>query len=300
MKLSRPVVGIPPSYDDNQNLETKTTKVYLKFLQDRGAYCVMTTAGTSQFNLLETEEIHELNQCVVSSFDHQKILGIPQLSTINAVKFAKRALQYMDEATELMALYPDRFYGENVISDYVKSISDAVGKPIYLHAQNMRHGSKSWAWNYTSDLINKLSEDDKTLRGIKEEHPNLQAAYGFIRGLNKNIDVIVAGGSMRRYQFLESAGANAFLSGIGNILPLLENMFFNAKKEERTTILDIEANFFDFCMQNGWHKSLRESLKLANLTCFNNRNPWPKTDSETLRKLTNVYDTTLKRIKYAK
>lgn len=299
MQLSRPVIGIPASYDENENLETDSTKKYLKFLEDRGAYCVMTTAGTSQFNLLNVEEIHELNQCVASSFPHQKILGIPQLSTKNAVKFAKRATQYMDETSYLMALYPDRFYSSEVICDYMKSIYDAVGKPIYIHAQVMRQGISSNNWNYPSDLINKL-HDDNIICGIKEEHPNLQAAYGLIRGLNKNIDVIVAGGSMRRYQFLESAGANSFLSGIGNILPILENMFFNAGKEERVTILDIEANFFDFCMTNGWHKSLRECLKLANLTCFYNRKPWPEMDSETKRKLTNVFDTTLKRIKYEK
>jgi len=299
MTLSRPVVAIPPAYNENGDLETESTKKYLKFLQDRGAYCVMTTAGTSQFNLLDIDEIHELNQCLASSFEHQKIIGIPQLATNQAIKFAKRALQYMDEGTDIMALYPDRFYGTEVVCDYVKAIADTVGKPIYLHAQKMRHGSKGHDWNYNSDMINSLYADN-FLFGIKEEHPNLQAAYGFIRGLNKDIDVIVAGGSMRRYQFLESAGANSFLSGIGNVLPILENMFFNAKKEERTTILDIEANFFDFCMSHGWHKSLRECLRLSNLTCFYDRQPWPTTDEETVRKLTNVFDTTLKRIKYEK
>ena len=74
MAKRRPVIAIPPSYDKSENLETDSTKSYLNYLKENGAECVMTTAGTSQFNLLSTEEVHALNKAV-SSFEGQKILG---------------------------------------------------------------------------------------------------------------------------------------------------------------------------------------------------------------------------------
>ena len=75
MAERRPVVAIPPSYSKHEDLETDSTKNYLSYLEENGAKCVMTTAGTSQFNLLSTEEVHQLNQGV-SEFNGQKILGV--------------------------------------------------------------------------------------------------------------------------------------------------------------------------------------------------------------------------------
>ena len=81
MKPKRSVVAIPPSYDKDEKLETTTTAHYVRFLESQGTETVMTTAGTSQFNLLTTEEIHELNKSVAQNFTHQKILGVPMLAT---------------------------------------------------------------------------------------------------------------------------------------------------------------------------------------------------------------------------
>ena len=63
------VVAVPPSYDQEQNLETESTSEYVKYLHAHGATTVMTTAGTSQFNLLSTQEIHQLNQSIIDGFD---------------------------------------------------------------------------------------------------------------------------------------------------------------------------------------------------------------------------------------
>ena len=50
---------------------------------------------------------------------------------------------------------------------------------------------------------------------MKEENSSLAASFGFvddIRGFSESFDIIVAGGSMRRHQFLANAGANSFLA----------------------------------------------------------------------------------------
>jgi len=288
MTLNRPVVAIPPSYNQDQSLELHSTVNYLKYLEDNGATCVMTTAGTSQFNLLQSYEIHEFNRCVAENFSGQKILGIPALSSLHAESFAKESLDYLDDNATLMALYPDRFYDEDTLKNYIENICDITDRGIYLHTQKMRSGI-SGDWNYTAGILN-LMHQNSDLVGIKEEHPNLQNSYNFVKDLNSQLDVIVAGGSMRRFQFLESAGANSFLSGIGNLFPSIENDFFDSGHETRTKSLQKESRFFDVFMANGWHRSLRASLKIMNLTCLSNRDPWPQKCADLDEKLANMIE----------
>ena len=275
MMPKRPVVAIPPSYNQDQSLELDSTSNYLKYLEDNGAASVMTTAGTSQFNFLSISEIHTFNKCIVENFSGQKILGIPAISSIESVAFVKRATEYLDEHSTLMALYPDRFYNEQTLRQYVENICEAAEQGVYLHTQKMRSGI-SGDWNYTAEILNKMNQSGD-LVGIKEEHPNLQKSYNFVNSLNNSLDVIVAGGSMRRFHFLESAGANSFLSGLGNLFPSIENYFLaSSRPDTKKQILQQESRFFEVFMANGWHRSLRASLRLMNLTCLNNRDPWPE------------------------
>ena len=110
------------------------------------------------------------------------------------------------------------------------------------------------------------------LCGIKEEHSSLAKSYDFVSDLNPEIDVIVAGGSMRRYEYLRSAGANSFLAGVGNLFPEVEQSYLDG---HRDLAINIEKKMFSVFMKYGWHKSLRIALKYMKLTCYYNRNPWP-------------------------
>jgi len=279
------VVAIPPSYFV-ESLETESTSEYVKYLHDNSATTVMTTAGTSQFNLLSTEEIHQLNQSIVDSFDGVSILGVPGTSTKDACNFAEDTKQYRKDNTHVMALYPDRFYDKNTVIDYVSEISDVWGGPVYLHTPKMRKGTGG-DWDYTAEVVNELYDKGKLI-GIKEEHSDLSASYNFVARLNKRIDVIVAGGSMRRFNYLESAGANAFLSGIGNLFPSIETKFLKLYPGWNNVSLNLETRFFNVFMKYGWHVSLRSALKLLELTCFNNRNPWPELSADAESEIMNI------------
>lgn len=280
------VVAIPPSYDSEQELELESTVEYMKYLYDNGARTVMTTAGTSQFNFLSFKEIYMLNSTISDGFEGKCILGIPGVSTSEACKYVHYAKEgYSGPDSHLMVLYPDRFYDNKSVVDYVSKISDKWGKPIYLHTPQMRKGTGG-NWNYTAEVINELYDKGKLI-GIKEEHSDLSASYNFVAALNKNIDVIVAGGSMRRFNYLQSAGANAFLSGIGNLFPSLENRFLNPD-ECSQPLLQLETKLFNTFLKYGWHPSLRVALKLLGLTCFNNRNPWPELSSDAESEIMNT------------
>ena len=110
----------------------------------------MTTAGTSQFNLLSTEEVHTLNEAV-SSFEGQKILGVPALSLRHTIDFIKKAKDtYLDENSSLMVLYADRYYYDSVLESFLERVTDHTDK-VYLHTPKMRKGKV--AIMYSSRLI---------------------------------------------------------------------------------------------------------------------------------------------------
>lgn len=285
-----PVVPIPSSFSKDDNLETESTKKYLNFLFESGIECIMSTAGTSSFNLLNIEEIHHFNNVLSKSHIKHKILGIPPLSLKETIKFIDFANKnYVNDTCNLMAFYPDRWYDNDTIKSYFAALSKKLEKAIYIHCMPMRSHVKPIV-DYDYQLINRLFKD-KILAGIKEEHSNLSASYNFVSKLDNNIDVIVAGGSMRRHQYLKSAGANRFLAGLGNIFPKIEINYQNNKKQD--LCLKQETALFDVFMNIGWHKSLREALRQQGHTCFFDRQPWPKVNNEEKNQIFNV----LKQIK---
>jgi len=201
------------------------------------------------------------------------------------LEFVKKAEDYLDDKSNLMFLYPERFYNEKIIVDFFKEIRNQTNSNIYVHGKTIRNGTGG-TWDYNSSVINELF-DKNILKGIKEEHPNLLKSYDFVSKLDKKIDVIVAGGSMRRYEYLRSAGANSFLSGVGNLFPEIEQAYIDGYKDEA---LEVEKKLFTVFMKNGWHKSLRNGLKYLNLTCYNNRKPWPETSEEEMLEVGNVIE----------
>ena len=283
MKKNRSVIAIPPSYDEGQHLELHSTRSYMEYLTNNGAEAVMTTAGTSQFNLLSINEIHELNECIKSSFGGEKILGIPALCSTAAHDFAHCQPH---KNTRYMAIYPDRFYDKETIHRYVATIVEAIGEPVYLHAPKMRAG-RGGDWNYDADTINYLYDEGMVI-GIKEEHSNLSESFNFVSKLNNNLDVIVAGGSMRRFCFLSPAGANSFLAGVGNIFPQIEKEFFHNQDNK---FIAMETSLFDVFMEHGWHQSLRIALRLRGLTCFHDREPWPRASDAAVYDIAEILDT---------
>lgn len=281
--LRRTVVGIPASYSEDQSLETESTIRYLSYLEDQGVHTVMTTAGTSHFNLLNIDEIHALNKAVANSFKGSKIIGVPALSNRDAVAFIERANDYIDSSCRLMLLYPERYYSEDEIVDYMSDLRSHTDNKIYIHGKTIRNATGG-NWDYNASVINKLYNYG-ILEGIKEEHSNLSKSYDFVSEIHPEVDIIVAGGSMRRYEYLQSAGANSFLSGVGNLFPKVEQDYLDGSTADS---LNKEKQMFSVFMKYGWHKSLRIALKHLDLTCYHNRKPWPVTsvlEEEAIKKV---------------
>lgn len=278
---SRSVIPIPPSYNKDGSLNVKLVNKYVRYLEDNNASTVMTTAGTSQFNLLDLHEINNLN-LVVSKFDGPKILGIPALNTKAAKNFIKNSDCFSDSDVSIMAIYPDRYYDEESIYSYFYDLRESIDKPLYLHAMFMRKGTGG-SWDYEAQIISDLYNDD-IICGIKEEYSDLQKSFNFISNLPSGLDIVVAGGSMRRHAFLRNAGAGSFLAGVGSFFPSIENDYMNG--DDR--LIDIETKFFKIFNKHGWHKSLRIGMNYFLKFSDGNRNPWPKDSKPVIDDVVNI------------
>jgi len=259
--MSRPVYAIPPSFK-NDNLDCNSIIKYLKYLEDKDASRVLTTAGTSQFNLLSLEEVYCLNKCIVQNFNKEKILGLPILSTKHLLEEIKKLNNLNATNTKILILFPERYYSDEQILEFFTKVCQFSNYPVYVHGNVLRKG-RGGVYEYSNQLLEKLSNIDN-FEGMKEEYSSLDLAIKNIQNLD--LDIIVAGGSMRRFWTLNPFGANSFLTGVGNFNPQhSENFYTHYKLGHYEDCLDIIKNtenpLFKVFMKNGWHASMRESLK---------------------------------------
>lgn len=259
--MSKPVYAIPPSFKDDQ-LDLGSTSKYLKYLENKSATRVLTTAGTSQFNLLSLDEVFQLNKCLIDNFTQEKILGLPALSLKHLLNEINKLNQLNSTNTNLIILFPERYYSDDQILDFFDAVCAFSLYPIYLHGNPLRKGMGG-TYEYSNNLLKKLSRIDN-FEGIKEEYSSLDLAIKTISNLD--LDIIVAGGSMRRFWTLNPFGATSFLTGVGNFNPTYSEDFYNAfntgKYDKCIDIIqNIEKPLFDIFMKIGWHASMREALR---------------------------------------
>jgi len=290
-RIEGPVFPIPPDYtDDGEDLELSTTELYLKYLFECGAKYIMTTAGTSQYNLLSRDEIRRFNMSLVKSEFEQIILGIQQLSTehlLEEIGYYNDSLSSTDKDIVLMVLYPERYYDDDSIISFYKEISDKSSFPIYIHCMPMRRANGG-TYEYTSEIVNRINEETSgVVCGLKEESSSFDKGYEFVKDINtENVNVIVAGKSQRRYLSLYPAGAQSFLSGVGSFIPSVDISFYELyvnspiNEKRHLGILKLEDYLFDNFMKIGWHVAMRQTLKLMEMTCKNNRRPFSNITEE--------------------
>lgn len=261
-----PVIPIPPAYNQSGDIDWTATCNYVKYLQENGANTIMTTAGTSQYNLLSRQEIIELQKYLAANFKGRLIMGLPPVHTAEALSIM-HDLRRIREGCHFMALYPDRYYSDENIVEYFHTLADAAEQPMFIHGMFMRHGMGG-SYDFTSHLISKVAQHPNII-GMKEETTDYAKAYNVLRKLSVSQDfvTIVAGGSMRRHLLLGNARKDVtFLSGVGNFFPQVEQDFLDFinsgdLKSAVALVKEYEDLLFEDFMKVGWHRALRAGLK---------------------------------------
>ena len=277
--LNKPIFPIAPSYAEGGELCVSSNKSYVEFLESQGAKVIMTTEGTSQFNLLSLQEIRKLNLLLCQTFGGVKILGIPMLSTLHTIEEVKYYNENVKEKENvlLLLLYPERFYDNNTVTSFFHEIEAFSDFNLMIHGKKIRKATGG-VKEYDADLLNHIISGTKKIVGIKEECSTFELGYDTIRNLPRDFTTIVAGKSIRRFEFLKKAGATTFLSGVGSFYPKFEIDYFSSNQKQQ--YLELENNFFDTFMSIGWHKSMRNALRIMGVACAQDRQPFPSCTNE--------------------
>ena len=296
-KFNSPVYPIPPSFNQDEELELTSTIKYLDYISREGGKIVMTTAGTSQYNLLSTDEVRSLNICVVECFKEQKILGLPALS----LKHIKEEIEFLNtfildqerDKVSLLILFPERYYDDQQIVDYFAEICELSNFPILVHGNMLKKGMGG-TYEYSKPLLEELSKLDGFI-GMKEEAENMMHSTNHIP--EDKLEVIVAGGSMRRFWCLEPHGATTYLAGLGSFYPRWEELFYSNYLENTSDsycicvqiIQNKETPLFDVFMTVGWHLSMRTALKHLGFV-KSDRKPFKQPNKETEAKIIHTIE----------
>ena len=162
-----PVYAIPSSFNSAEELDTEQTTKYLAFLQENGAKTIMTTAGTSQFNLLTSEEVRIFNKTCANNFDGVSILGLPPLSEKLLHKEINWVNENIPESSKvcIMLLWPDRYYNDKDIKEFFCEAAHLSKVPVLIHGMFMRNGTGG-TYNFSASLVNELAKHENII-GLK-------------------------------------------------------------------------------------------------------------------------------------
>ena len=285
--ITKPVYPIPPSFIHDE-LDLDSTIKYLSYLDSKGSTRVLTTAGTSQFNLLDLDEVYKLNKCLVDNFPKEKILGLPALSLKHLLNEIEKLNRLEAKDTSILILFSERYYNDDQLIKFFETVCYTSNYPVYLHGNSLRKGFGG-TFEYSNAILRSLSKLDNFV-GMKEEYSSLDLAIKNIQDLN--LDIIVAGGSMRRFWTLLPFGATSFLTGIGSFNPTHAELFYQNCKDGNfekciQIIQEYETPAFNTFMSIGWHASMRQALKYQGFIC-NNREPFVSLNEDQKNKVNNT------------
>jgi len=277
--IQGPVIPIPVPFKNDTSIDLKALENYIDFLSQFNLGGLMTTAGTTTFNLLSKQEIFTINEtvCRVANGRVPTIVGNSSYGDINSsIEFTLHAKEI--GADYCIIYYPDRYYGDDSIYDFFKTISKSVSQPLLIHEMPMRNGLGKGSVQYSMKLLEKLFKIDM-IRGIKEESLDTFYSNEIVKVFSSKVEIIGAGGGMSRFLSRDyNLGSKAFLGGIGNFNPQLEIEFYslitnNKFDDAKHLVATKEAPLFDKVIPFGWHPSLKAMLSIKGFMNNINRKP---------------------------
>ena len=288
LDLSGPVFPLLTPFTEQGEIDHSALTRYVKFLLSCDAKTIMTTVGTSRFNLLNEDEIRAVNTTVTAatSPDTITIVAGPITGSLNTnIAFAQHAESIGADA--YIAYFPERWYGPEMVYNFFHEISTAVSIGVMVHEMPLQSGYGGQI-QYPLDLLERLISIPN-LVGMKEECMDANQAYRLYRRLHGKCAIIGAG-AMRNFMRDYHAGAIANLVGIGSFFPRVEIAFQEALKsgnneQAHNIVRQYEDPYFDIAVKLGWHTQLKEILNLLGLMPAYERAPLCRLSSNQVSEL---------------
>lgn len=289
-----PVFPIVMPFAEDGALDERALRGYVEFLAGAGVPAVMTTVGTSRFNLMSHDEMRRANCAVVEAAAGRciTIVAGPMEGALPVhAAFAAHAAEIGADAA--IIFHPERHYGDAAILDFFRAVSGATRAGVMVHEMPMRNGLGGGTVQYGLDLLERIT-DLPGVSGFKEECMDPGYSYKILRRLADKTGIIGAG-SMRCYMRDYHAGARAYLVGVGSFFPAVELAFFEAMSAHRidhahTLARRFEDPYFDTAVALGWHRALKETMHLLGLMPAFERAPMPRLDEAGRARLAALID----------
>ncbi|MDC1202433.1 dihydrodipicolinate synthase family protein [Salibacteraceae bacterium] len=293
-KITGPVIPLPVPFNEDESVAYDELSRYVSFLVDNGVETVMTTVGTSRYNLLSWDECKKVNESVVKACAGKCksiVANPPTGSTQHAIEFAQHAMEI--GADFFLVYFPERDYGDEHTLPFFEKLHAATDIDILLHEMPRRNGTGPGTKQYGLELLTKLLSFERIV-GLKEEALDPEYSNMLLDNLADKAIIIGAGGGMSRYYYRDfERGAMAYLGGLGNFFPQIELDFFrylqNGQKEEaRKIVEDIELKYFEKVSPIGWHPHLKSALNLMGLMPGWERSPMKQLKQEEIELIDQV------------
>ena len=284
--IQGPVIPIPTPFLEDESVDYDGLASYIKFLSNANMPAVMTTVGTSRYNLLSWDEIKTVNETVAKAAgpNTQTIVANPTTGGLRAaIDFGKHAEEI--GADYFIVYFPERHYGEDNTYVYFKKLCDELSIKILIHEMPMRNGLGGGKVQYSLELMERLFELENIV-GIKEEALDADYSNEILDKFSDDILIIGAGGGMSRYLYRDyDRGSMAFLGGIGGFIPSIELDFYKAittgDRAKATEIVEeVELKYFGEVVPIGWHPSLKVALNMKGLMTPYERRPMKQVSDE--------------------
>jgi 4-hydroxy-tetrahydrodipicolinate synthase len=277
--IKGPVLPIPTFFNKDESVNYNDLINYVEFLSDSKIETVMTTVGTSRYNLLSWDEIKLNNKSLVEGCKNgtQAIVANPTTGGLkNTIDFGKHAQEI--GADYYLVYFPERHYSEENTFNYFNTLNKELNIKILIHEMPMRNGLGGGNVQYSINLLERLFKLDNIV-GLKEESLDPDYSNKIVEHFSNNYIIIGAGGGMSRYLNRDYKRKSlAFLGGIGNFKPDLELDFYNSISSGNTShakqiVENIELKYFEKVVPLGWHPSLKIAIHLKGFGSSYERSP---------------------------
>ena len=280
-----PVIPIPTPFKENGDVDYQALAKYCEFLVDSGARNIMTTVGTSRFNLMSVDEIRQVNETVVKTAKGRAktIVANPSYGSMKqSIEFGKHAAEI--GADIFLLIHPDRHYGDDAVFSFFQNVCQATNTNVFIHEMPLRNGLGGGTVQYSVPLLERLFEIDNVV-GLKEESLDPGHSRKILRAFGNKVNFVGAGGGMSRYLVDYWYGPKSFLAGIGNFNPQLELDFFEKLTEKDhkgayEIVYNREDPYFVATVPMGWHPSLKEALDIKSLLPAHERAPMQRISAQ--------------------
>ena len=293
--VNGPVYPIPTPFTETGEVNYDGLKEYVLYLLDNGARTLMVTVGTSRFDVLTIEEMKQVNETVVENAKGRAVTIVTTPTngpTAQAIDFAQHAEEV--GADGILAVFPDRFYSEDGVYQFFNDIASSTSIGVLIHLMPIKGGRSGVgpSVHYSPGLLKRLAEIENIV-GLKEESLDQGMIYQYNRMLKDKLLVIGGAGGMRSYMTARQWGQPAYLVGIGNIVPDIEEKYFQALQNNdyetaRSIVFENEEPFFDVAVKIGWHIALKEALSIKGLMQPWERAPMHRADMAANKQLSDV------------